>query len=82
MNIPLERIEAELLALPHDIRAQLAELLLSSLEDEDEIAEAWDEEADRRYQELLAGEVEEIPADQALAQLRAQFRRDPPLEAP
>jgi hypothetical protein len=78
MGIPLEKIEAELLKLPHEARAHLAEVLESSLEgddvDEEQIADEWAQEAHRRLQEILSGEVETIPAADAVARLRARLR--------
>ena len=42
--------------------------------DEAEVERAWIAEAKRRYQEYLSGEVEGIPAAQALAEARAALR--------
>ena len=67
-------LESEILKLPTHERARLAELLISSLDEEDEIAAAWVDEAERRYQQLLAGEVEGVPAEDVLARLRASLR--------
>ncbi len=78
MGLPLEKIEAELLKLPHEARAHLVEVLESSLEDDDDegqIADEWGEEAHRRLQEILSGETETIPMAEALAQYRARLRR-------
>jgi putative addiction module component (TIGR02574 family) len=78
MGLPLEKIEAELLKLPHEARAHLVEVLKSSLEDgdtdEEQIADEWAEEAHRRLQEILAGEAETIPATEAVARVRARLR--------
>jgi hypothetical protein len=41
----------------------------------EEVQRAWVEEAERRYQEYLAGGVEVIPASEALAQVRAELTR-------
>jgi hypothetical protein len=78
MALPLEKIEAELLKLPHEARAHLAEVLESSLEDDgmddQQIADEWAQEAHRRLQEILTGEAETIPAADAVARLRARLR--------
>jgi len=78
MGLPLEKIEAELLKLPHEDRAHLVEVLETSLEDDEvdeaQIADEWAEEAYRRLQAILSGEVEPIPAAEAMARLRAHRR--------
>ena len=78
MALPLEKIEAELLKLPHEDRAHLLEVLESSLEDDDvdegQVADEWAQEAHRRLEEILAGEAETIPAKDAVARLRARLR--------
>lgn len=68
----IQEMEAELLRLPSDERARLAEFLIASLDEEDEIAQAWADEAERRYEELRTGLVKGIPADEVFAQLEAE----------
>jgi putative addiction module component (TIGR02574 family) len=75
MGVRLEKIESDLLELPRDVRAHLAEVLLSSLDEKGDVDDEWDAEADRRYRQYLAGEVKPIPAAQALAELRARLRK-------
>jgi len=65
-------LEAEVLKLPSHERARLAELLLASLDEEDEIMEAWADVAERRLEELRSGAVKGIPAEEVLASLRAR----------
>jgi putative addiction module component (TIGR02574 family) len=69
-----EQLEAAALQLPPSERAWLAERLISSLDQDEEIAAAWDDEIRRRLEELDAGLVEEIPAEEVLAKLRARAR--------
>ncbi len=69
-----EQLEVAALQLPRSERAWLAERLISSLDQDEEIAAAWDEEIRRRLEELDAGLVEEIPAEEVLARLRARTR--------
>ena len=69
----IQEMEAELLKLPSDERARLAEVLIASLDDEDEIAEAWADEAERRLEELRSGVVKGIPAEEVFAGLRSQI---------
>ncbi len=71
----VEQIEAEALKLPRSVRAHLAERLISSLDDDSEIELAWEAEAERRYQQYLAGEMDSISAADALAEIRADLRR-------
>lgn len=67
----IESIEAAVLQLPHTDRVHLAERLLASLDEEDEILAEWVAEAERRLDALERGEVQGIPIEEALAQLRA-----------
>ncbi len=57
MAISIEKIESDLLKLPRQERAFLADRLLGSLDAEvfNDIEEAWIEEAERRYQEYKSG---------------------------
>ena len=67
-------LEAEVLKLPRHERARLAELLIGSLDEEDEISEAWADEAERRYEELRSGAVESVPAEEVFARIRNRAR--------
>jgi putative addiction module component (TIGR02574 family) len=67
-------IEAEALKLPSHERARLAELLIASLDEEDEWAQAWAAEAERRYEELKSGAVTGVPAEEVFARLRSRTR--------
>jgi hypothetical protein len=73
--VNLEQLEAEALKLPVGVRAHLAERLISSLDEDSEIEEAWEVEAESRYQQYLAGEMGTIPAADALEQIRAELSR-------
>ena len=72
-NSPLEDIEAAALQLASGDRAKLAERLLISLEEDDEILTAWVEEAERRGEARERGEMEAIDFDEAIAQARARI---------
>ena len=67
----LETIEATLMQLPQADRVHLAERLLASLDEEDEILAEWITEAERRLDAVERGEVQGIPIEDALVQLRA-----------
>jgi putative addiction module component (TIGR02574 family) len=69
----IEQLQAEALKLPKPHRARLAEALISSLDEDSDVDQAWDDEADRRYQRYLAGEEKVVAAEPALAELRAEF---------
>jgi putative addiction module component (TIGR02574 family) len=68
----VQELETELLKLSSHERARLAEVLIASLNEEDEIAQAWADEAERRYEQLRSGEVEAVPAEDVFARLRAR----------
>ncbi|HEX2090837.1 MAG TPA: addiction module protein [Longimicrobiaceae bacterium] len=70
----VQELEAEVLRLPSHERARLAEVLIASLEEEDEIAQAWADEAERRYEELRSGAVESVPAEEVFANIRSRLR--------
>lgn len=61
----IQTIRHELLSLPAPERAQLAELLLSSLDSlsEAEIEQLWFQEAARRAAEMDQGSAPRIPAE-------------------
>jgi putative addiction module component (TIGR02574 family) len=72
----IEQLEAEVLKLPANERARLAEKLLESLDEEwaeDPIGRAWLEEAQRRYEELRTGSVRGVPAEEALRKARERL---------
>ena len=76
MAIDLEKIKTELMELPPESRAQLAQTLLESLDDEvDPDAEAvWLQEVRRRDLEIRSGTVKTKPAEQVLQEARDRLR--------
>lgn len=70
----VQEIEAQALKLPSHERARLAEVLIGSLDEEDEIARAWADEAERRLEELRSGAVQSVPAGEVFARIRARPR--------
>ncbi len=70
---PLEDIEAAALQLASGDRAKLAERLLISLEEDDEILAAWVEEAERRGEAYERGEMAAIDFDESIARLKARL---------
>lgn len=75
MKVSPEQLQAELLQLPADVRARLAEALLASLDEPDaELDIAWGEEAERRSKEIHSGKVTPIPAAEARARARSKLK--------
>jgi hypothetical protein len=73
INSPLEDIEAAAMQLATSDRAKLAERLLISLDEDDEILASWVAEAERRADAFDRGEMETIDFDEAIAQARARI---------
>ena len=73
----IEQIAEEALALPSEQRALLADRLVESLDcsEENRIDRLWIDEAKRRRDEILRGEVQTIPNADALAQVRRSLGR-------
>jgi len=73
---PVKTLEAEALKLAEKDRAELARVLLLSLQDADDqdTELIWAEEAERRYQELKAEAVRAIPSERVLAEARARLK--------
>lgn len=69
-----EQVIQQALALPHEDRAYLADLLEGSLPASDfsdaEVAEAWSREIDRRVQAYDRGQTHAIEFDVAVRQIR------------
>ncbi|NEO29622.1 MAG: addiction module protein [Symploca sp. SIO3C6] len=71
----VEQITQEALSLPSNLRIQLVDKLIASLEmDVDENTHAvWLTEAKRRQDEIRSGIIQPIPGEEALAQVRQIF---------
>lgn len=65
-----EEILQDAVALPPDVRAELAERLIASLANEVEITSAQVAEVQRRVAQVESGEVTLIPGDEVLAKAR------------
>ena len=66
----IQEIESQALRLPPSQRARLAQHLIASLDEADEIERAWADEAARRSDALDSGEARAIPAADVLAEAR------------
>ncbi|MFO1429039.1 MAG: addiction module protein [Candidatus Competibacteraceae bacterium] len=75
MKSEIEDIAEKALKLPTTARASLAEILLESLDHEEDflISEEWMKEIQKRCREIDEGKVQLIPAEDALAQLRKKY---------
>jgi putative addiction module component (TIGR02574 family) len=71
-----EELTTRALALPAKSRAELAELLIQSLEGEDDkdLKAAWLAEIHRRNQEIRAGASVTKPSEQTLREAREHLR--------
>ena len=74
---PIDKLTQELLALPDDVRAELADRLVESLDPKGDatIRALWIEEALRRRAQVREGGAQTIAADAALAEARKLLRR-------
>ncbi len=72
----LEELTARAVALPARGRAELAEILIQSLEEEDSetLKTAWLVEIHRRDREIRAGASVTRPADEVLKEARERLR--------
>jgi len=74
MPSQLEMLEAQALKLSPEERAQLADRLIASLFQDNEIEDAWSVEVERRIKEIEAGRAQLIPAADATARARAAIK--------
>ena len=79
MSAVLDELKAQVLKLSPPDRDELLSALIASLDGEPEgtpgeIARAWDEEIARRIAQLDSGEVETVPFEDVMAELRAKLR--------
>jgi putative addiction module component (TIGR02574 family) len=72
MSLTLDQITEEAMKLPADSKALLADKLVQSLESEDldEIQRLWSAEAIRRRDEIRSGQVQPVPGEQVLEEVR------------
>ncbi len=72
-----KQIEAAAIKLPKRDRARLANKLLVSLHSkrEQRLLDEWLEEVQRREKDLDEGREVELPFEEAMAELRASYRR-------
>lgn len=75
MTETAEKLKSQLLQLANEDRAELAYVLIRSLDEGDDsgVQAAWEAELERRWQEMESGESAGVPADEVFAELRKKF---------
>ena len=77
MVTTIEQLAEQAMALSSELRAQLADLLVESLDTQalGQIDQLWVSEAKRRRDEVRSGQVKAIPGQTALQKVRDALRR-------
>jgi putative addiction module component (TIGR02574 family) len=73
MSRTYDDLVSEAMALPAQRRADLADRLWVSVDTPEAVAAAWNAEITRRAAQLDTREVEAIPFEQVMAELRAKL---------
>ena len=75
MKSRIKEVAEKALKLPSNARASLAEILLESLDHEEDfpVSDEWKAEVQRRCREIDRGETRLISAEKALAQLHKKY---------
>ena len=76
MATTIEQLAEQAMALSNESRAQLADLLVESLDTQDvgQIDQLWVSEAKRRRDEVRNGQVKTVPGPEALQKVRDALR--------
>jgi putative addiction module component (TIGR02574 family) len=74
MTTQLEMIEAQALSLTLEERAQLADRLITSLFEDQNIEDAWSIEVEQRIKDIESGRSKLIPASEVIARARAAIK--------
>lgn len=76
MADPVSKLEAEAPELSPELRARLAERLISSLDlaTDADSEELWIREAERRLEEIESSRVEAVPAERSIEKARSSLR--------
>jgi putative addiction module component (TIGR02574 family) len=71
----MRQVAQRALDLPPEERAELAHKLIISLDDATDkgVETAWDAEIERRVEEIKSGKAKGRPAQDVLAQIRAEY---------
>ena len=73
MSTTLEMLEAEALKLSPSDRSRLAERLVASLDEDEEMEAAWDALADARETTINATSAKALPFEDVISRLEARF---------
>ena len=74
MSSQLEMLEAQALKLSPEERMKLADRLIASVFEDNDIEEAWTAEVERRIEEIEGGRAQTVPAADAIARARAAIK--------
>ena len=74
MDTQFEKLTAEALKLTVSERAAFAQLLLASLEEDDDVGRAWAIEVERRIARVESGETQSVPIADVLAKIHASLK--------
>jgi putative addiction module component (TIGR02574 family) len=74
MDTQFEKLTAEALKLTVSERAAFAQLLLASLEEDDDVERAWAIEVERRIARVESGETQSVPIADVLAKIHASLK--------
>ncbi len=73
MPTPIEIVEAEAMKLTPNERVDLADKLWASAHSAAEVDAAWEAEIERRIRQIDGGEVQCIPWETVMAEMRGKF---------
>jgi putative addiction module component (TIGR02574 family) len=73
MSQSVHELHEKVMGLSPEDRATLLELLLASLEPKSAAQRAWVQLASRRREDVRSGKVHMVPADEAVARIRAKL---------
>lgn len=75
MTNALKQLAQEALTLSMEERAELAHILITSIDDPpgEDVALAWDNELEKRVREIRQGKVKGISAEQVFARLEEKY---------
>ena len=77
MSVLNEKLLRDALSLPLDLRTELVDKLLESLNVplKEDIEQAWAEEAEGRLEEIDSGKVKTIPGDDVFKKIRDRHQK-------
>lgn len=73
MELTLDTLQAEVLKLPAADRVRLLDVLLDSIDEDDEVERDWERVADERDAELESGTALPVDGPSVLARLRTKY---------